>query len=112
MAKFRLDSIAQLARQLTFTPHAALAGQLSAAEMLLSDLEPTKAYPLDFVIFRITGYRPQKVAPELLTGLALQHDLGLLIEQLSDVLPQQSSSLNEPVLAIEDLTQRLGVTSK
>ena len=45
-----------------------------------------KAYPLEFIVFRITGYHPKQSAEELLTGLALQHDLGLLIEQVSDTL--------------------------
>jgi len=86
--------------------------QLDAAELLLSELDPSKAYPLEFVIFRITGYHPRNIAADLLTGLALQHDLGVMIEQLSETLDQRSADLSEPVLAIEDLTARLGVTSK
>ena len=86
MAKYLIDSIAALARQMTFTPHETLATQLSSAENLLHEIDPAKAYPLDFVIFRITEYRPKKVKSDLLTGLALQHDLGLLIETLSESL--------------------------
>ncbi len=112
MAKFRLDSLAALARQLAFTPHDTLAVQLTSAEMLLTDLDAAKAYPLDFVVFRITGYRPKTLTSDLLTGLALQHDLGLLIEQLSETLGQTTAAIAEPVLAIEDLTERLNVTSK
>jgi RNA polymerase sigma factor (sigma-70 family) len=112
MAKYRLNSLAALARQLGFTPHDILANQLTSAEVLLTELDPAKAYPLDFVIYRITGYHPKSVSTDLLTGLALQHDLGLLIEQSSDLLRQEVASLPEPVLAIGDLTARLGVTSK
>lgn len=112
MAKYRIDTLAQLARQLPFTPHEARAEQIAAAENLLHDIDPNKGYPLDFVIFRITGYRPKAVAEDLLTGLALQHDLGLLIEQVSDTLDIESSSLREPVLAIDDVTERFNVTSK
>jgi RNA polymerase primary sigma factor len=112
MAKYRLDSVSALARQMAFTPHEALATQLDAAELLLTELDAAKAYPLDYVIFRITGYHPRRVSTDGLTGIALQHDLGLLIEQLSDTLQQASSSFTEPVLAIDDLTARLGVTSK
>jgi len=112
MAQYRLDSIASLARQMTFTPHETLAAQLSSAEGLIHDLDPAKAYPLDFVIFRITGYRPKQVASDLLTGLALQHDLGLLIERLSDSLNIETARLSEPVLSIEDVTDRFNVSSK
>jgi len=56
MAKFRIDTLDNLARQLTFSPHEARVAQLAAAEDLLHTLDPAKAYPLDFVIFRVTGY--------------------------------------------------------
>src|SRR5437762_6337485 len=59
MAKFRIDTLDDLARQLTFSPHAARVAQIAAAEALLHTLDPAKAYPLDYVIFRITGYHPK-----------------------------------------------------
>src|SRR3982750_4730597 len=102
MARYRLDSLAGLARQMTFTPQDTRADQLTAAENRLHEIDPGKAYPWEFVVFRITGYRPKQVDTNLLTGLALQHDLGLLIEQLSDTLDVQTASVAEPVLAIDD----------
>ena len=117
MATYRVDLIANLARQLAFTPVEPRAAQVTAAELLLHALDPAKAYPLDFVVYRITGYRP-KAAPgsdghtDLLTGLALQHDLGLLIEQVSDTLDLRAADAAEPVLAIDDVTDRFDVTSK
>ena len=112
VAKFRIDSIEALARQMEFAPHATRAAQVSAAEELLHDLDPAKAYPLEFVVFRVTGYRPKTAGEDLLTGLALQHDLGLLIEQVSDTLDVQVTQLPEPVLTIDDVTERFNVTSK
>src|SRR6185436_20559729 len=101
MAKYRLDCIAALARQMAFTPHETLLSQIAAAENLLTELDPAKAYPLDFVVFRITGYSPKHTKSELLTGVALQHDLGLLIEHTSEKLGLVTSALSEPVLAID-----------
>src|SRR5690348_8057504 len=98
MAAFRIDNMEQLARQMTFTPADTRLAQLASAEALLHDIDPAKAYPFDFVIFRITGYHPKSVESNLLTGIALQHDLGLLIERLSDTLDIQVTLLNEPVL--------------
>ena len=117
MASFRLEPIAKLARQLTFTPIELRATQVTAAEQLLHDVDPAKAYPIDFITFRITAYRPKGMAQpdgntEMLTGLALQHDLGLLIEQVSDTLDLRSADVAEPVLAIDDVTARFDVTSK
>jgi RNA polymerase primary sigma factor len=112
MARFRLDSIAALARQMTFTPSDVRSAQVAAAEELLHAIDPAKAYPLDFITFRITGYHPKSVGMDELTGMALQHDLGLLIEHVSETLDVQTSSLAEPVLAIDDVTERFSVTSK
>src|SRR4051812_5679995 len=117
MAAFRIDSIDQLARQMTFTPAEARSNQLASAEALLHELDPAKAYPLDFVVFRITGYHPKAansdlLSNHLLTGLALQHDLGLLIERLSDTLDVETTRLAEPVLSIDDVTEKFNVTSK
>jgi RNA polymerase sigma factor (sigma-70 family) len=112
MAEFRIDSIEGLARQMTFTPADTRLAQLASAETLLHTIDPAKAYPLDFVIFRITGYHPKSVAGDLLTGMALQHDLGLLIERLSDTLDVHTAQLAEPVLSIDDVTEKFNVTSK
>ncbi len=112
VAKYRLDNLAALARQMTFTPPKARLVQLIAAEELLHAIDPAKAYPFDFIVYRITGYRPKTGGDGLLTGLALQHDLGLLIEQLSDSLDVHTHTLGEPVLTIDDVTERFSVTSK
>jgi RNA polymerase sigma factor (sigma-70 family) len=98
---------------MTFTPQDTRLAQIAAAENLLHEIDPAKAYPYEFVVFRITGFRPKtKPGSGLLTGLALQHDLGLLIEQLSEDLDIQTISLAEPVLAIDDVTEKFNVTSK
>jgi RNA polymerase sigma factor (sigma-70 family) len=112
MGKFRIDIIAELSRQMRFTPHRTRATQLSAAELLLHEIDPARAYPPAFIVFRITGYRAKKIDTEQLTGLALQHDLGLLIETVSETLDLQATQISEPVLTIDDVTQRFNVTSK
>ncbi len=124
MAKYRTTAVAGLARQMAFTPAEARAHQVAAAERLLHDLDPAKAYPIDFVVYRVTDYQPNRNADpanaaafeggnaDLLTGIALQHDLGLLIEQVSDGLDLRAADLAEPVLTIDDVTARFDVTSK
>jgi len=113
MSKYRLDSIADLARQLEFAPVARRTLQVSAAEELLHGLDPVKAYPFSFVVYRITGYHPKEDSTaDLLTGLALQHDLGVLIEHLSDSLNLPANTAAEPVLTIEQVCERFNVTSK
>lgn len=112
MPKFRIDKVGDLCRQLAFTPQAGRLAQLSAAEGLLLEIDPRKAYPYNFLVFRITGFNPKKIDETLLTGLALQHDLGLLIEQLSETLNLRETLSPEPVMTIDDVAQRFNVTSK
>ena len=112
MPKFRIDILADLARQMHFTPQDARRVQLDAAEELLATVDPAKAYPADFIIFKITGYHPKNTTTDLLTGLALQHDLGMLIEQVSDSLDIQAADWHEPVLMIDQVSERFNVTSK
>ena len=118
MAKFRLAAIAEVARQLGFVPRGKRLEQLTSAEDLLLRLDPEQGYPIDFVKHGITGYRAKadlsknEAAAELLIGSALQHDLGLLIEAVSDGLDVQVGGAGEPVLDISDVCARFGVTSK
>lgn len=97
---------------MTFTPTAKLATELSSAETLLHEIDSAKAYPLEFIVYRITGYRPKETSVDLLTGIALEHDLGLLIEVLSDKLNLQVEGSSEAVLTIDDVTRKFNVASK
>lgn len=113
MGKYRIAALGELARQFQFTPADTRVVQLRNAEQLLLEVDPDKGYPLEFVIYRITGYRPKsKIADGLLTGLALQHDLGLLVEEVSETLDLHVTAMGEPVLSIEDVVERFNVTSK
>ena len=95
-----------------FAPLEVRLSQVNGAEDLLHTIDPNKAYPVEFVIFKITGYHPRGLSEELLAGAALQHDLGLLIEMVSESLEVRTAQLAEPVLSIEDVTARFNVTSK
>lgn len=113
MPKYRLDILRTLARQIEFAPVEVRRAQLAAAEVLVGDLDPTKSYPPDFVTFRVTGFKPKgRVQRELLTGLALEHDLCLLIEAVSATMALRAADEPEPVLSIDDVTTRFNVTSK
>ncbi|HEX8912756.1 MAG TPA: sigma-70 family RNA polymerase sigma factor [Humisphaera sp.] len=112
MAKFRIDALADLARQMGFAPRDTRLSQVESAEELLHDIDPDKAYPLELVIHKVTGYRPREYSEDLFAGQAIQHDLGVLIEAVSDTLDIRTDQTAEPVLTIEDVTARFNVTSK
>jgi RNA polymerase primary sigma factor len=112
VASFRIDSLAGLCRQMSFTPVDVRLAQLAAAEALLLSIDPLRAYPADFIIFRVTGYRPKDVSADMLPGLAVQHDLGLLVERVSDTFDFSTTAVHEPVLSIDDVTERFNVAGK
>ena len=121
---FKLNSIESLARQLSYAPKVKRLTQLAAAEELLLGVEPDTAYPLGYVVHAVTGYRPKhedaRAADDanpasLLAGVALQHDLGLLLETVSgemNLAAFDPALGGEPVLGIPDVCARFGVTTK
>ncbi len=119
---FKLNILESLARQARYAPRGKRLSQLDAAEAFLLEVDPDRAYPVGMVVHAITGYRPKhedaaaEINPaELLTGVALQHDLGLFLEQVSDdanLAALDPALAGEPILGIDDVCQRFGVTSK
>ena len=112
MGHYRLDSIARLARQLRFAPIARRLQQLHAAEDLLLQFKPDQTYAVNAITVAITSYEPKQTDGTMLTGVALQHDLGMLVEEVSESMQLDIKAVAEPVLMIEDVVQRMGVTSK
>jgi len=80
--RFRLAEVAGLAREFSYAPPATRGRLLDGAERLLGEVDPAATYPLDFVVYRISGYRPEQ-GGVLLEGAALRHDLAGLIAAIA-----------------------------
>ncbi len=73
--------------QLRFSPLSQKKKQLAAAEQLVMIIDSQREYPYDFVVYRITGYRPPAETPlPLICGKNLLADLRVWISQLSTFL--------------------------
>jgi RNA polymerase sigma factor (sigma-70 family) len=100
-------------QQVRFVPPARRMEQLGRAEQLITEIDPGKQYPYQFVCYRITDYRPEAYPELLIDGKDLQHDLGLFIAELARSLPAVPvESVSEPVLTMEQMSKRLNVTTK
>jgi transposase len=77
-------------QQMRFAPPSRRLEQLSRARKLLSEIDPVRQYPYQFVCFRITDFRPDTYPNLLIPGAELQHDLALFIEVLSQSIAQLS----------------------
>jgi len=103
--------LAELTRQLLFAPPKRRIAQAKRAEALHDEVDALANYPLDFIWYRITGYRAENVPPTLLTGSAVAPDLRLMIDTLtgSAAIPVTP---DEPVESPQQLAARLNVSTK
>lgn len=83
LRKLRIGALDDLARQLRFAPPETLRHQLERAEALAADIDPAVNYPEDWVVFKVTGYRPDIESPAIVVGEALLGDISALVERLS-----------------------------
>ncbi len=99
-------------QQIRFAPRLKKLQQVEAAERLISEIDPQKEYPYEYVCFRITGYRPEAAAQTKILGADLLHDLRLLVENLSDSADMAADNIGEQVLTVEELAKQFNVSTK
>lgn len=114
MISFRNPALKQLTdQQVRFAPPARRWEQIVRAERLLDELEPSKLYPYQYVCFRVTDYRPDSYPDLIIPGDDLKHDLFLFMDEVSRSLPALPvEEVAEPVLTLEEVSQRLKVSPK
>src|SRR5262249_13370817 len=111
VAAFKTPSLAQLTdQQARFAPPQKRQEQLERARKLLADVEPGKAYPYQFIVFRVTEYRPDSYPDVLVPGEDLRHDLALMIEALGGAAPAEAQP--KELVTLDDLAKRLNVSTK
>jgi RNA polymerase sigma factor (sigma-70 family) len=113
MQTYKEPALKQLADQLKrFTPVDIRLEQMDNAERLLTDLDPDKSYTYRELCQNITSFSP-KMYPDLkIQGSEAAHDLQLMIEDLSRSADLPAERAGEPVLTVDDLTERFNVSTK
>jgi len=99
-------------QQVRFAPLARKVIQVNRAEKLLGEIEPEKKYPYEYVCYRITDYRPESAPRTTISGEDLQNDLRMFIEDLSDATNMPADAAGEPVLTVDQLSERFNVSTK
>ena len=113
MRAYNNRSMEDLARQLSIGLLRLRKGYIDAAEQLLGFVEADQDYPYEFVVFRVTGYRPAgRRAAESLRGGKLREDLQSLILDLSDSFDCGVGLYDEPVFDTESLAKHFNVATK
>ncbi len=110
---YRIALIRELRdQQVRFAPRAKRSEQADRAEGLLSELDPRREYPYDFLFFRVTQVRPDSSSPRLIKGDDALHDLRLFVEDITDSMNLRLEEAKEPVHTVEDLSKMFNVSTK
>lgn len=119
--QIRTPALADLAGQLRFQPPDAARRQLKRAEDLALQLieepaDPARLWPVEWLIFRVTGYRPERATDATVPHEDLMHDLGALVHALSHASRYTDSHLLEAEpgawLSTEQLCARWRITRR
>lgn len=108
----RLAALADLAEQLRYAPKATASRQLDRAVELAGVLDADRNYPEDWVVERITGYRPDIEDPATLVGEALLRELSAFVERVSDGAGLTPDDLPPDSIRIDTLASRWGVSRR
>ena len=113
MTRYINPAIKQLKeQQVRFAPRDIRLTQIDRAEKLLSEIEPSGTYHYQDICERITSYRPERYPDLTLSGENAAHDLRCFVEDLSDSADISVDSINEPVLTVDDVSERYNVSTK
>ena len=113
LSQLRSPSLKDLYEQLRFAPKAALTRDIERAESLAGEIDTAQEYPEDWIVFRVTGYRPELDQPALVSGEDLLWDLSALVERLShDAGTTRADLAADSFIDANSLCQRWGVSRK
>ena len=114
MNVFKCRALKELTEQQTrFAPAARRLEQVARAQKLIAETEPTKAYPYQYVCFRVTDYRSDAHSDLLIAGGDLRHDLELFVRQVERSLPATPIEQTvEPVLTLDEVSKKFHVSTK
>ncbi len=112
MSDYKAIAIADLAAQLLRGPCRLRLRQLSGIEFLLSVIDAERAYPMDFVVHAITGFRSNGPESAVVSGSDLVADLTALAEELSGASDITAETWPEPTYSVSALAARFDVSTK
>ncbi len=111
--RFLASVIASLHYDLRFAPDKTKRRQMDDAEMLMRDVQPERLYPLEYVVFRITRFRPDpNEFDATIVGSALIRDLGAFVQALSSDISMQADQPRGLAVGLDETASKLGVSRR
>ncbi len=113
MSRYSHPALRQLTEQLTrFSPVDVRVQQMDRAEQLITELDEPTEYKYQELVEKITGYRPDTYPDLKIDGATANHDIRLLVEDLSASANLPVDQAGEQVLTVEDLSKKYNVSTK
>jgi RNA polymerase primary sigma factor len=111
---FRTPAIAELSdQQVRFATVARRREQVGKAQQLHAETDPARAYPYQFVAYRLTDFRSDAYPDLLVPGDDLRHDLALFVIHVERSLPAVPiEQAGEEVLTLDEVSRRFNVSTK
>ena len=105
--------IASLHNDLRFAPENTKQRQMDDAEKLMRDIRTERLYPLEYVVFRITRFRPSgSTLDATVVGDALIRDLGAFVQALSSDISMEADQSRGMAVGVDQIAETLGVNRR
>lgn len=113
MSKYHNPAMKQLKdQQVKYAPVDVRLEQMDQAERLLHELDPDRTYYYRDISQKVTGFRSELYPDLLIEGKDAIHDLRLFVDDLSASANIPVEKASEPVLTVDDLSERFNVSTK
>jgi RNA polymerase sigma factor (sigma-70 family) len=114
VSDFKHSAMKELTEQQTrYAPPARRQEQVARAERLLAEVESGRAYPYQYVCFRVTDYRSDAHPDLLIPGDDLRNDLTLFIRRVERSVPAVPIEQTvEPMLTLDEVSRQFNVSTK
>ncbi len=113
MPRIKNIHLNDLFEQLRFAPQRKQFDMLMAAAELVGQIKDDRQYPLEFICFKITEYRPkQNLADVIVTGKQLKQALQSYILNLSRKLKLKAASRDQQIYTLDQLAQKLDISRR
>lgn len=112
MSEFRISALEHLAEQVRFAPPGVRQEQMDRARALREQIRSGRAYPYQFVHYRITNFRTDQHAGLLIEADDLRHDLEMFADRLARTLQTGLELPAEPLLTLAEVSRRFNVSTK
>lgn len=85
---------------------------MEAAESLVHEIDDQATYPFEFVVWRVTGFRPEDAPPQPIAGATLRGELTTFVLHCSERMALPADSRPGGALTLVELAGELGVVER